>query len=132
MNALLTLWLRDPKYRLAWRGLLLLMLAVISWLAFSVPTPGDDLVPSDKLKHISAFAALAVVARLCGRPTGLNLLVVVGGLLLYGGLIEIVQTQLPYRSGDWLDLVADSLGIVLGSLLLQAVQKRLRVVAPQR
>jgi VanZ family protein len=132
MKALLTPWLHDPKYRPVWRLLLLVMLLVICWLAFSVPTPGVDFAQSDKLKHICAFAALAVVARLCGRPSGLNLLVVVGGLLLYGGFIEIVQTQLPYRSGDWLDLLADSLGILLGSLLLHAAQQRLAAVPLRR
>ncbi len=117
--------LHQPKHRLAWRVLLLLLLVVISWLAFRVPPQGDEFAQADKVKHIAAFAALALVGRLCGRPSGLNLLIVVGGLLLYGGLIEIVQTQLPYRQGDWADLLADSLGILLGSLLLAALQQRL-------
>ena len=128
MKAPLIQLLHDPRHRLAWRLLLLLLLLVISWLAFRVPPQGDDFAQADKLKHVAAFASLALVARLCGRPSGLNLLVVVGGLLLYGGLIEIVQTQLPHRKGDWADLIADSLGILLGSTLVAALQKRL----PQR
>jgi VanZ family protein len=125
MKALLINLLRQPKHRLAWRVLLLLLLLVISYLAFRVPAQGDDFAQADKLRHIAAFATLAVVARLCGRPSGLNLLIMVTGLLLYGGFIEIVQTTLPYRTGDWVDLVADSLGILLGSSLLAAVQQRL-------
>jgi VanZ family protein len=124
MKALLINLLHQPKHRLAWRALLLLMLLVISYLAFRMPPQGDDFAQADKLRHIAAFAALAVVARLCGRPSGLNLLIVVGGLLLYGGFIEIVQTTLPHRIGDWVDLVADSLGILLGSSLLAALQQR--------
>lgn len=38
-------------------------------------------------------------------------------VLAYGGAIEIAQSYLPPREGDWLDLLADAVGISLGLLL---------------
>ena len=45
------------------------------------------------------------------------LLAVLLALLAYGGAIELVQRQLPNRSGEWADLGADAIGIGLGALL---------------
>lgn len=36
----------------------------------------------------------------------------------YGGLMELAQAYLTtYRSGDWLDVLANSIGVVLGILI---------------
>jgi VanZ family protein len=37
-------------------------------------------------------------------------------LLAFGGAIEIAQTFLPPREGDWWDLLADGVGIAIGLL----------------
>lgn len=68
---------------------------------------------SDKLLHFSAYAVLAftfagvVERRHWGR--------VVLGLLAFGGAIELAQAMLsPARSGEWLDMVANTLGVLAG------------------
>ena len=43
--------------------------------------------------------------------------------ILMGGLIEIVQLQLPYRSGDWWDFLFDSLGAVAGCLVCGLINR---------
>ena len=46
------------------------------------------------------------------------------GLLAFGGAIEIAQYLLPYgRSAEWLDLAADGLGILAGSLLSLSIHE---------
>jgi len=35
-------------------------------------------------------------------------------LLVYGGLIEVLQLFVPGRSAEWGDLLADGIGIVFG------------------
>ena len=42
------------------------------------------------------------------------------GLLLFGLLIEAAQLLVGYRMGDWIDLAADALGILLGVALAAA------------
>ena len=38
--------------------------------------------------------------------------------IAYGGLTEIMQEYLiPYRTGDWLDFLADSIGTIVGALV---------------
>ncbi len=63
----------------------------------------------DKAQHALGFAAL----------TGLGLLAypsarwrLPSALLLLGALIELVQAASGWRHGDWLDLLADVLGIL--------------------
>lgn len=104
-----------------WRLALAALLAVVTWLAL-VPSPPPEIGFSwDKLNHIAAFAALAAVATPAfpGRRGR-----IVAMLLVYGVLIEVAQSFIPPRSGDWRDVVGDAVGIVLG-LLFAAVAGRL-------
>ena len=104
----------------AWRITLLVLVVVIGWLALSPkPPPGVDL-GWDKLNHACAFAALAAAACFSlrferARPAALL------ALLVYGGLIEIAQTYVPGRNGEWADLLADAVGIAIGALLAAAL-----------
>ncbi|MDB5745133.1 MAG: hypothetical protein JWR68_3448 [Polaromonas sp.] len=65
----------------------------------------------DKTNHLLAFSVLAVLG-LQAYPG--RLVVVLMGLLVYGGLIEILQFFTPDRAAEWTDLVADSVGLGLG------------------
>lgn len=108
----------------AWRVLLLLLLAVISYLALSpAPPPGMD-TGWDKLNHLLAFASLALAACFSTGSGPLPALRSALALLAYGGLIEVLQTLLPPRQGEWADLLADAMGIGLG-LLAAALLRRL-------
>ena len=104
----------------AWRITLLVLVVVVGWLALSPkPPPGVDL-GWDKLNHACAFAALAAAASFSlrferARPAALF------ALLVYGGLIEIAQTYVPGRNGEWADLLADAVGIAIGALLAAAL-----------
>jgi VanZ family protein len=43
--------------------------------------------------------------------------------IAYGAFIEIVQTQIPSREGDWADLAADMVGVALGLAFVTAVRR---------
>jgi VanZ family protein len=45
------------------------------------------------------------------------------GLLAYGAAIELAQSATGWRFGDWLDLLADLIGIILGSLTVLAIRR---------
>lgn len=67
----------------------------------------------DKAQHAFGFAWLAFLGLLSypRRPT-----VVAVSLLAYGGAIELAQAATGWRYGEWLDLTADGVGILLGAL----------------
>jgi VanZ family protein len=99
-----------------WRVLLLLLVVVILWLALSPVPPKTVDTGWDKANHAMAFAALGFVSvwAVWPRPRGWAWLVL--ALLAFGGAIEIAQTFLPPREGDWWDLLADGVGIAVGLL----------------
>jgi VanZ family protein len=71
--------------------------------------PGE---PDDKVQHIIAFAVLACLARVAYR--GANPLVLLGGLSLFGAVIELLQTiPILHRDGDAVDWLADTASAVL-------------------
>jgi VanZ family protein len=100
-----------------WRWALLLLAMLVAVLAV-VPAPPRQMdLGWDKLNHVTAFAALAVCAIFGWRSSRAARLAVLLALLAFGGAIELVQRQLPNRSGEWSDLGADDIGIGLGALL---------------
>ena len=117
-------WLFDQRKRRNWRLLLLCLLAVVSWFAFMPSTPHDELPHLDKLRHLLAFASLALVAALGWPPAPGSNIRIAGGLMVYGLFIELMQTQLPTRTGSLADWLADGVGIGIGLLLHQALRRR--------
>ncbi len=121
-------WLSAPARR-AWRWLLVLLMLAVCVLAFDPHPPAAVDTGWDKRNHLLAFVALTLVAEFGywqqpRRQVGAAL-----AMLVFGGFIELVQSQIPARSGDWADLLADALGIALGLLLAQAVARGLKLAA---
>lgn len=103
-----------PERRPLWRALLAVLLIAITWLALSPAPPRTVDTGWDKSNHAIAFAALAFTAVWALWPRPRQWLLLVVALLAYGGAIEVAQSFVPPRSGDWLDLLADGLGITIG------------------
>ncbi|MEJ6001971.1 VanZ family protein [Paucibacter soli] len=116
----------SPRYKYRWRALLALLLLVISWLAFSPKPPVGIDTGWDKLNHLLAFATLAVVSALSLAGARRERKVVLG-LLAYGIFIELVQTQVPGRSAEVADVLADMVGVALGLLLLAGLERLLLI-----
>jgi len=103
------------------------------WLALAVsyifaivpqdiaPTIGDL---SDKTLHFIAFAVLTLLLNLSYRMAWWKS---IAYLLFYAGFIEFSQYFTPNRCSEWLDIVADGIGIVIG-LLLYAGYKKLETI----
>jgi VanZ family protein len=95
-----------------WYGLgfaVLLTVGVVSLL------PAPDLAESvsDKSLHFVTYACLAAgFASLVRAST--SLVYVAVGLVTYGLLIEILQGMTGYRVAEWGDVVANSIGVVVG------------------
>lgn len=63
----------------------------------------------DKAQHALGFAVLTALGLLAYPQVGWRLL---WGLLLLGACIELAQAASGWRRGDWLDLLADAVGIL--------------------
>ena len=96
---------------------LTLSVAMLWPLEAPPPAPGG----SDKLVHLSAFAALAFPLARTGR---FGLLPVFIGASAFGGAIELIQPSFN-RSADVNDWVADIIGVILG-IVLGLLYRRLR------
>ncbi|WP_437757153.1 VanZ family protein [Sorangium sp. So ce1389] len=77
-------------------------------------------VPVDKISHFAAFLGLEWLLELALVETAaaLRRRAAVAASAGVGGLLELVQAALPYRSAEWLDLLADTLGALAGAGLL--------------
>lgn len=109
---------------------LLLLMKLAFWLCAGVVAilsllPVAYLPPQafdiwDKAQHAGGFAALALLGHLA-HPG--HLWRVCLGLLVYGASIELAQSATGWRHGDGLDLLADGMGIALGTVLLTFVRR---------
>jgi VanZ family protein len=109
--------LPELRYRRMWLSIGVIMVLVIT-IACLLPArelPAVGL--SDKIEHLLAFGAVAfwfgsIVVR---RDLHWVALAVVG----FGGLIEVMQSAMGLgREADWLDVLADSLGVLIGVILV--------------
>lgn len=114
----LSSWLADvaqgETWRQLWRLLAVVTVAAVSWLAFTPnPPPAADL-GWDKANHFTAFGTLAFLGMQCLRPRAGRAWWVLAALLVFGVLIELVQSQIPGRDADAQDVLADMMGAVMG------------------
>lgn len=84
--------------------------------------PSPESLPStewDKSNHLLAFALLAFLGLNAyrGKPQW-----VYGGLFLFGCMIEVLQSLTTYRSAEWLDIVADTLGLLIALVLIKTIK----------
>lgn len=100
--------------RRLWLCVLLALLAVVSHLAFSTNPPRTVDTGWDKSNHLLAFAALTLAAEFAFWPWPRRRLCNAAWLMAYGAVVELVQSRIPGRSGEWPDLLADAAGIALG------------------
>ena len=110
--------LLSARARRAWQVLLVLLMVATCVLAFDPHPPPAVQTGWDKLDHVLAFITLACCAELGFRTWPHKRLLGATGLLAFGAFIELVQTTIPGRSGEWQDLLADGVGIALGQLAI--------------
>lgn len=84
--------------------------AAVLFLALASPNAHLPTTGWDKANHALAFAVLAVLGGIAYPGRLARVLV---ALLAYGALIEVLQTFTPDRTGEWLDLLADAVGLLL-------------------
>jgi len=108
-----------PDYlRLIFWGLGICLLAGVMTVCL-IPLKLPPAAPqfNDKFLHLTTFAMLMLwFGGLVSRERHWQLALALMG---YGLLIEVLQSFTAYRSAEWLDSLADGLGILAGWLLLR-------------
>ncbi|MBT9466528.1 VanZ family protein [Hydrogenophaga sp.] len=97
--------------------------AILLGIASLVPV---DLLPReastiwDKGQHAFGFAWLTLVGLLAytRKPWP-----VLAGLVVYGGVIELLQATTGWRYGEWRDFLADAIGILIGAALWMGLRR---------
>jgi VanZ family protein len=99
---------------------------LVTWGELTPSTPHLETHVWDKLLHFTAYFGLAGMAAWSLKSRRALILAVLG-LIVFGGLLEIVQ-GLTGRDADVLDEVANTLGaicgVLIGSALIRLVEDR--------
>lgn len=102
------------KYWLPITYILVISIATLSlWPAAYLPNiPGTD-----KTHHFISYAAL-IMPTMIKQPR--NTILIVIGFIAFSGAIELIQ---PYvnRYGEWLDMLANTLGLLFGWILAKVI-----------
>jgi len=105
-----------PLRRLTWWLLLgLLLVAGLFYLSLDRPPAIMSANHMDKVGHLGYYLLLAYWFGCILQPRWFWQLG--GSLILIGALIEVLQGLTPYRSMDFNDWLADSIGVLIGLML---------------
>ena len=110
--------MRELKYRKRWWAIAWGLLAFV-FIASLIPMPPPPMeLPGgfDKYEHIAAYGSLSFYFGQLISRFKLHLRYALA-LFCMGALLEILQGLTWYRSPDWYDLAANSIGVLLGLLL---------------
>jgi len=106
------------------------MALVFALSANPMPEQVPDYWQIDKLYHFSAYLVMgALWARAlfngrAGRPAAVLLVAAVVITVFFGGMVEVYQSFLPYRTGDILDALANGAGGLAGVVLFARLKSR--------
>ena len=112
------------RYARRWQiaGILLLTIVLVAALVpsdwFWSPGRLSGLCITGKWLHGITFPLLALW--FSGQYARHSYWRLITGLIAFGLLIELTQRMVSYRSADWMDLVADLLGIAVGMTIALA------------
>ena len=103
----------NVKTVVRWLAIVWTIIMLIGCLTPHKDIPEELSTFNDKTLHIAIFVPFAIL----WIASGYRIAYVLIAGILFGGLIEVLQGILPInRNADWLDLAADSLGTVLGTI----------------
>ena len=111
-------WIRRYKYSV----LVALVIIILSTIPIPEVKPLEGVPLIDKWVHFVMYASLSIAMWIDQKnvhqplsPTFYLLMIVLHSCL--GGILELVQAYLTTcRSGEWLDVIADTIGAAIGTV----------------
>lgn len=119
--------MRSRRSPLLWVAAIAYGATIFALSSLPVPVPGEQALPltGDKVLHVAEYAgfalllALAIASTPSARLSGRAAPVAFVAAALYAASDEFHQTLVPGRQGDLADLVADGIGVLLGTAIVQ-------------
>jgi VanZ family protein len=115
---------------------------VVYWLTLFIATHAPRLphfhvvTYADKIAHFVGYAGLSFLAAVVmlrrSRWSRRNALLLLGAVMAYGVLDELMQIPIPGRNADVADWISDCLGAMTGIILFRLVQKGVLAVSGVR
>jgi VanZ family protein len=96
----------------------LIVYAVIVTVTSLLPGGGSHFAHLDKLVHLLAYYIFAVLGYRCLKNKRLYTYVCLA-IIAYSALLELGQSHVPGRQMSGYDLLANSLGVVLGAAVMK-------------
>lgn len=99
---------------------------LIGYLSFiKVPRVDVQVPNSDKLGHSFAYLVLSLCWLLTFFKYPKKKFLIVSLCVIYGIIIEILQSTVTnHRTGDYLDIIANTIGILLGLFFFNLIIKK--------
>jgi VanZ family protein len=106
---------------------IIVTLSILYLSLVKMPSYGAGIAHLDKLQHCFAYFILSSSWLLVFYKKNKKHLIV-GCCILFGIIIEVLQNKITdYRTGDYLDIIANSTGVFLGLLILNQIGKKIEV-----
>jgi VanZ family protein len=106
---------------------IIVTLSILYLSLVKMPSYDVGIANLDKLQHCFAYFTLSSSWLLVFYKKNKKHLIV-GSCILFGIIIEILQNKLTdHRTGDYLDIIANSTGVFLGLLILNQISKKIEV-----
>ena len=99
----------------------IVVIAMVTMLSL-FPSESVELSINDKIGHFLAYTVLTLNAELLTKSYK-QLLWLITLILLYGIMIEFVQGLIPGRVPSLLDVLANSTGVLIGTLLFLVTRR---------
>lgn len=93
-------------------------IAILYLAVTSMPEPPLDVPMSDKIAHFGAFLLLGVLSAVPFRRGGKTFFWAFALPVVYGVIIEIIQSRVPGRNAEFTDFVADALGVFVSYIVI--------------
>ena len=107
-------------------------IAIILLSTLKISAPPIDFNYADKVQHLIAYFTLSFCWLLALKNKGIKTGIILIMCILLGVFLEFYQGTLPYRSFEYLDMIANTLGVIIGYILFKvfiksALQKNLNL-----
>lgn len=93
------------------------MVAIVVYLSLMPAPPKLEMTYGDKLQHIAAYSAMAYWFAMLEISSTNKRRIALSALILLGVLLEFLQGLTGYRTFDAGDMLANTIGVLIGGLL---------------
>ncbi|WP_334056802.1 VanZ family protein [Polaribacter sp. P097] len=103
-------------------------ITIVGLSLFKLPSKDIGVKNVDKIYHLIAYFSLAFAWLVSFYQQKSKKMLIVLACVVFGIIIEVLQSALTnYRTGDYLDVFANTLGVLLALLFFNAIFKKKQI-----